>query len=124
MKLVAMPWTPTTAFPHPLVNVKQTNAEPGLTNYLTYPLAELMTWQGYVLTSHAKLRLTMCASIGDIINEFRKKTLGLDSLNARTGPGIADTLKIPWTYCMSSALVPKPHDWRNHIGTSFVRVWV
>ncbi|KAF8890234.1 glycosyltransferase family 1 protein [Mucidula mucida] len=94
-----MPWTPTTAFPHPLVNVKQTNAEPGLTNYLTYPLAELMTWQG----------------IGDIINEFRKKTLGLGSLNARTGPGVADTLKIPWTYCMSSALVPKPHDWRNHI---------
>lgn len=41
-----MPWSPTTAFNHPLVNVKQSNAEQGLTNYLTYGLAELMTWQG------------------------------------------------------------------------------
>ena len=44
----AMPWSPTTAFPHPLVNVKQSNAENGLTNYLSYALADLLTWQGQV----------------------------------------------------------------------------
>jgi len=38
--------SPTTAFPHPLVNVKQSNAENGLTNYLSYALAEMLTWQG------------------------------------------------------------------------------
>jgi hypothetical protein len=43
-----MPWSPTTAFPHPLVNISRSNAEPGLTNYLSYGLAEMMTWQGYV----------------------------------------------------------------------------
>lgn len=40
----------TTAFPHPLVNVTQSNAERGLTNYLSYPLTDIMTWQGSVET--------------------------------------------------------------------------
>jgi hypothetical protein len=95
-----MPWSPTTAFPHPLVNVKQSNAENGLTNYLSYALADILTWQG----------------IGDIVNDFRTKTLGLTPLSLRSGPGLADRLKVPWTYCMSPALVPPPGDWKNHIG--------
>lgn len=45
----AMPWSPTTAFPHPLVNVRSSEAEPTVTNYLTYGLADMMTWQGYVI---------------------------------------------------------------------------
>ncbi|KIY71268.1 glycosyltransferase family 1 protein [Cylindrobasidium torrendii FP15055 ss-10] len=94
-----MPWCSTTAFPHPLVNVKASNAEEGLTNYLTYALADMMTWQG----------------VGDIINKFRKQTLRLPSLSMRTGPGLVETLRVPWTYCMSPALVPKPRDWMNHI---------
>ena len=36
------------SFPHPLVNINQSNAENGLTNYLSYFLAEMLTWQGYV----------------------------------------------------------------------------
>ncbi|KAJ7577401.1 hypothetical protein C8J56DRAFT_366855 [Mycena floridula] len=94
-----MPWSPTTVFPHPLVNVKQSNAENGVTNYLSYAMTEMLQWQG----------------IGDLINKFRTKTLGLKALNMRSGPGRADELKIPWTYCMSPALVPKPKDWKNHI---------
>lgn len=54
--------------------------------------------------------------IGDLVNHFRKRTLGLHSLTSRNGPGILNTLQIPWTYCMSSALVPKPKDWKNNIG--------
>ena len=46
MHRTAMPWSPTAAFPHPLVSVKDSNAEPGLTNYLSYGLADLMQWQG------------------------------------------------------------------------------
>ncbi|KAG8808953.1 hypothetical protein FRC17_003685, partial [Serendipita sp. 399] len=94
-----MPWSPTTAFPHPLVNISQSNAEVGLTNYLSYALAEIMTWQG----------------LGDVINKFRRKSLGLEPLSIRSGPGIVDRLKIPWTYCFSPSLVPKPSDWKNHI---------
>ncbi|KAK0227822.1 UDP-Glycosyltransferase/glycogen phosphorylase [Armillaria fumosa] len=94
-----MPWSATAAFPHPLVNVKDSNAGKGLTNYLTYPLAEILTWQG----------------MGDIINKLRTRTLGLAPLSLRSGPGVVDTCKVPWTYCMSPALVPKPKDWKNHI---------
>lgn len=94
-----MPWCPTTAFPHPLVNISQSNAEAGLTNYLSYALAEIMTWQG----------------LGGVINKFRKRSLGLEPLSVRSGPGIVDRLKVPWTYCFSPSVVPKPLDWKNHI---------
>ncbi|KZT36345.1 UDP-Glycosyltransferase/glycogen phosphorylase [Sistotremastrum suecicum HHB10207 ss-3] len=97
--VLAMPWCPTTSFPHPLVNISQSNAERGLTNYLSYAMAEMLTWQG----------------MGDIVNRFRAKTLGLEPLSMRSGPGVVDRLKVPWTYCLSPALVPKPADWRNHI---------
>ncbi|KAJ7144963.1 UDP-Glycosyltransferase/glycogen phosphorylase [Mycena crocata] len=94
-----MPWSPTADFPHPLVNIKSSNAENGLTNYLSYALADIMTWQG----------------IGDIVNNFRTRTLGLEPLSLRSGPSLVDRVKIPWTYCMSPALVPKPDDWKNYI---------
>ena len=60
--------------------------------------------------------LIIFVSIGDIINTFRTSTLGLPSLTLRSGPGIVDYYKVPWTYCMSPSLVPKPDDWKNHIG--------
>ncbi|KAL0069223.1 hypothetical protein AAF712_003586 [Marasmius tenuissimus] len=94
-----MPWSPTTEFHHPLVNVKESNAKKGMTNYLSYALADILTWQG----------------IGDLVNTFRSDVLKLKTLSMRTGPGLVDTLKVPWTYCMSPALVPKPLDWKNHI---------
>ncbi|PVF99017.1 UDP-Glycosyltransferase/glycogen phosphorylase [Serendipita vermifera] len=94
-----MPWSPTVAFPHPLVNVSRSNAEPGLTNFLSYGLAEMMTWQG----------------LGGVINDFRATRLGLEPLSVRSGPGIIDRLKVPWTYCFSPEIVPKPGDWQNHI---------
>ncbi|KAJ3506956.1 hypothetical protein NLJ89_g6575 [Agrocybe chaxingu] len=94
-----MPWSPTTSFAHPLVNITNSNAGSGLSNYLSYVAADLLTWQG----------------IGDIINTFRTKTLGLSPLTLRSGPDFVDRTKVPWTYCMSPALVPKPLDWKNHI---------
>jgi hypothetical protein len=44
-----MPWTPTVEFSHPLVNVQSSTAKPGLTNYLSYGVADLFTWSGCVL---------------------------------------------------------------------------
>ncbi|KAJ3732112.1 glycosyltransferase family 1 protein [Lentinula guzmanii] len=94
-----MPWSPTTAFPHPLVNIQSSNAQSGLTNYLSYALADILTWQG----------------MGDIINKFRKRSLGLPALSLKSGAGVLDNVKVPWTYCMSFSLVPKPKDWKSHI---------
>ncbi|KAF7777854.1 CAZyme family GT1 [Agaricus bisporus var. burnettii] len=94
-----MPWCPTTAFPHPLVNITNSDANTGLTNYLTYYMADLLTWKG----------------LGSHINKLRKRVLNLEALDVRTGPSILEDLKIPWTYCMSPALVPSPEDWQNHI---------
>ena len=54
--------------------------------------------------------------LGGVINDFRRTKLGLEPLNVRSGPGIVDRLKVPWTYCFSPELVPKPSDWQNHIG--------
>ena len=38
----AMPWTPTTQFQHPLVTVKDSNAEPGIANHVAFLMAELL----------------------------------------------------------------------------------
>ncbi|KAF8748483.1 Glycosyltransferase family 1 protein [Rhizoctonia solani] len=72
--------------PHPLVNVRSSQAEPRITNYLTYGLADAMTWQGFTVP------------------------LGIIRLwNYRTLRCTMDILYVP-------ALVPKPQDWVNHIG--------
>ena len=60
--MFTFPYTPTQAFPHPLASVKRSNVDPGYTNWISYPLVEMMVWQG----------------LGDLVNEFRVHTLGLD----------------------------------------------
>jgi sterol 3beta-glucosyltransferase len=44
--MFTMPWSPTRAFPHPLANIERSDADMSTTNYLSYGLVELMTWQG------------------------------------------------------------------------------
>ncbi|KAF2023625.1 UDP-Glycosyltransferase/glycogen phosphorylase [Setomelanomma holmii] len=97
--MFTMPYSPTQAFPHPLANIQSSNADPQLTNYLSYAMIELLSWQG----------------LSDIINRFREKCLGLDPVSSIWGPGMLQRLKIPHTYCWSPALIPKPKDWGPHI---------
>ncbi|KAL7410756.1 hypothetical protein BDY24DRAFT_398395 [Mrakia frigida] len=97
-----MPWSPTTEFNHPLVQINSSNAPKGLTNYLSFALADQMTWQG----------------LSGITNSFRATTLGLAPLSLRSGPSVLDRLKIPWTYCWSGSLIPKPDDWKNNTDIS------
>jgi UDP:flavonoid glycosyltransferase YjiC (YdhE family) len=99
--MFTMPYSPTQAFPHPLTNI-QSNADPQLTNYLSYAMIEVLSWQG----------------LGDIINRFRAKCLGLDPVSLIWAPGMLQRLKIPHTYCWSPALIPKPKDWSSHISIS------
>lgn len=54
-------------------------------------------------------------SLGDIINAWRY-SINLEPVPFTEGPLLAETLKVPFTYCWSPALVPKPADWLDHIG--------
>ncbi|OTB07149.1 glycosyltransferase family 1 protein [Hypoxylon sp. CI-4A] len=99
--MFTMPWSTTNVFPHPLANIKNrktSGTETHVANALSYSVVEFLTWQG----------------LGDIINEWRD-TLDLEAISFSEGPYLAETLKIPFTYCWSPALVPKPADWGSHI---------
>ncbi|KAI5265947.1 UDP-Glycosyltransferase/glycogen phosphorylase [Aureobasidium subglaciale] len=100
--MFTMPYSPTQAFPHPLANIQSTNADPHLTNFISYTLVEMLTWQG----------------LGDVINRFRVKDLSLDPISLIWAPGMLTRLRIPYTYCWSPALIPKPKDWGNQISIS------
>ncbi|KAJ7678184.1 hypothetical protein DFH06DRAFT_567895 [Mycena polygramma] len=96
--MFTMPWTSTRAFAHPLANLKYSSTDPALANYISYGAVEFLTW-------HA---------LSDLINKWRR-SLDLEAVPLSEGPDLVDTLKIPFTYCWSPALVPKPADWASHI---------
>ncbi|KUJ08881.1 UDP-Glycosyltransferase/glycogen phosphorylase [Mollisia scopiformis] len=100
--MFTMPWSPTQSFPHPLANIQSTNADVNMTNFVSYALVEMMTWQG----------------LGDVINRFRERALGLEPISLIWAPGMLSRLRIPYTYCWSPALIPKPRDWGQHISIS------
>lgn len=100
--MFTMPYSPTQAFPHPLANIQSTNADKNLTNFISYALVEMLTWQG----------------LGDLINRFRTKVLGLDDISLMRAPGMLQRMRVPHTYCWSPALIPKPKDWGQHISIS------
>ncbi|CAL3973656.1 unnamed protein product [Diplocarpon coronariae] len=100
--MFTMPWSPTQQFPHPLANIQSSNADVNMTNFISYALVEMMTWQG----------------LGDIINRFRERALGLDPISLIWAPGMLSRLRVPYTYCWSPALIPKPKDWGQHISIS------
>ena len=56
-------------------------------------------------------------SLGGVINDWRKHELGLEPISLSDGPFLLKTLQIPYTYCWSPGLVPKPHDWPANAGT-------
>ncbi|PKX91190.1 putative UDP-glucose,sterol transferase [Aspergillus novofumigatus IBT 16806] len=80
--MFTMPWTPTQAFPHPLANVRPTRTKRSVANFASYAIVEMMLYEG----------------LGDLLNKFRKRELGLDPLDAIRAPGIAQKLRIPFTY--------------------------
>jgi len=99
-----MPWSPTRAFPSPLARFEQ-SGDPGpfigMRNYVSYYAVEDYTYIG----------------LRRIVRDFRKK-LGLPKLRAAEGINashLIDFHKLPFGYCWSSALVPKPADWEEHI---------
>ena len=55
-------------------------------------------------------------SLGDIINNWRERTLCLESIPTMVATSMLEYLEVPFTYCWSPALVPKPTDWPSYIG--------
>ncbi|ROV89888.1 hypothetical protein VSDG_08225 [Cytospora chrysosperma] len=96
------PYTPTKSFPHPLAIIRKSNVNPGYTNFMSYPLVEMMVWQG----------------LGDLVNNFRVHTLCLDPVSTLWAPGSLYRMEVPFSYLWSPSLVPKPQDWRDEIDVS------
>ncbi|KAM5370019.1 hypothetical protein ACJZ2D_008702 [Fusarium nematophilum] len=99
--MFTMPWTPTKAFPHPFTNSGDGKPMPvnSKNNYWTYSMIEYLTWQG----------------LGDVINRWRRRVLGLETLSDSAGCELLESVHLPYTYCWSPALVPQPDDWGQHI---------
>lgn len=76
------PWTPTRAVAHPLVDIEASDLGPQLTNRLSYSVAELMLWK----------------DIGDFVNDFREKDLGVAQMQTAFSPGLLMRLNCPITY--------------------------
>lgn len=66
-------------------------------------------------TDHVYTVLIYFIRVGDVVNQWRKE-LDLDEVAMFEGPHLAKILKVPFTYCWSPALVPKPLDWPSYIG--------
>ncbi|KAL8937913.1 MAG: hypothetical protein Q9216_004175 [Gyalolechia sp. 2 TL-2023] len=97
--MFTFPYSPTQQFPHPLANIKKSNVDTNYTNFMSYPLVEMMTWQG----------------LGDLVNRFRVHTLGLEPVSTVWAPGQLFRMKVPYTYMWSPGLIPKPSDWGPEI---------
>jgi len=54
----------------------------------------------------------------DIVNNFRRDTLNLPALHTRQATFLMIEERVPYTYCWSPSLVPKPTDWADHINVS------
>ncbi|OJD29965.1 glycosyltransferase family 1 protein [Diplodia corticola] len=100
--MFTMPWSPTTAFPHPLANVQSSKSSNKVANWTSYYEMDLLTWEG----------------LSDLINRFRVRTLDLDPLSPIWGHQLFTRHEVPHTYCWSEALIPKPADWGPHISIS------
>ncbi|KZL81249.1 hypothetical protein CI238_11671 [Colletotrichum incanum] len=99
--MFTMPWTPTRAFPHPLTNMKSGRIDMKMSSshYMSYGMVDYMTWQG----------------LGDVINRWRRNVLGLETLPESVGSELLDVAQVPYTYCWSPTLIPKPEDWGPNI---------
>jgi sterol 3beta-glucosyltransferase len=96
--IFTMPWSPTSAYPHPFWHVASGENHP-VQNFLSYGLMDLLIWSG----------------IGDLVNTFRRDTLHLPPLSLVDGASLLEDNEVPFTYLWPASLLPKPADWGPHI---------
>jgi UDP:flavonoid glycosyltransferase YjiC (YdhE family) len=96
--IFTMPWTATTAFPHPFARIDPGAYRP-IENFFSYGIVDLLVWAG----------------IGDLVDDFRTKTLNLSPITLVDGASLLDDHEVPFTYLWPASLVPKPKEWGPHI---------
>jgi sterol 3beta-glucosyltransferase len=95
IELFTIPWTRTTQFPNPFA---VSSAASPIYNYSSFVAME----QG------------MFQPMRSILNKFRSQVLGLPFLGI-TDYRIHSDRHIPFLYCWSPSVLPKPHDWPEYI---------
>eukprot|EP00743_Colponemidia_sp_Colp-15_P005351 GILK01005753.1.p1 GENE.GILK01005753.1~~GILK01005753.1.p1 ORF type:complete len:881 (-),score=93.45 GILK01005753.1:73-2670(-) len=99
-----MPWSRTKVTPSPFFPKLQTRATGGRLNYLTYSAVDRLLWAG----------------IRDMVNTWRTKSLGLVPIATKKwiGHRLIHDLNVPFLYCFSPSLLPRPSDWGSSIDVS------
>ncbi|CAF0767262.1 unnamed protein product [Rotaria sp. Silwood1] len=100
--MFTMPWSATTVFPHAFCRVDYSKLPKEKLNLLSYSVMDTLTWYG----------------MRDLVNDFRRETLGLPSIHTRQAVRLLIDERVPHSYCWSSSLVPRPYDWPPHIDVS------
>ncbi len=89
-----MPWSRTRAFPNPFATTPASLG--GTYNYLSYVMVEQAMWQ----------------PLRERVNVWRQRTLRLPPIGIGAGGhSQLRSRKVPFLYCWSPHLVPKPVDW-------------
>ena len=94
-----MPWTRTTEFPSPFA--ASMSRKNGRLNWLSFGAVDRLIWLG----------------LGDLINAWRVDALRLSPIWTMSAKGhrVLHDNQVPFLYCWSEELMPKPHDWGPHI---------
>ncbi|CAF0872638.1 unnamed protein product [Adineta steineri] len=100
--MFTMPWSPTTEFAHAFCKIDHSKEPKEKLNLISYDLIETLTW----------------SSLRDLVNAFRRDTLGLPPVHKRQAIRMLIDEQVPHTYCWSPSLVPAPHDWPHYINVS------
>lgn len=96
--IFTMPWSATCAVPHPFAHIDSSAHRP-VENFFSYGIIDLLVWAG----------------IGDLVDAFRTKTLGLPPIALADGAALLDDHEVPFTYLWPASLMPKPPEWGPHI---------
>ncbi len=96
--IFTMPWSATCAFPHPFAQIDPSAHHP-VENFFSYGIIDLL----------------VSAGIGDLVDAFRTKTLGLPPLALTDAAALLDDHEVPFTYLWPASLVAKPKEWGPHI---------
>jgi UDP:flavonoid glycosyltransferase YjiC (YdhE family) len=102
--LFTMPWTRSRVFPCPLSMKALGSYEQSALNPATYDVMETGTW----------------LTVRDIVNELREAAC-LPAVSVLTSTTVASSnvalhgRKVPFLYCWSKEVFPKPEDWGEHV---------
>ena len=82
---------------------------------MSYPLVEMMCVSPAASLMLILIEFRTWQGLGDLVNRFRVKTLGLEPVSTLWAPGQLFRMKVPYTYLWSPGLIPKPADWGPEI---------